>query len=169
MSTVIKHSLTLLSSLLLQFGSATYAADLIPGTSTPAKSVMNELPWKFSVQTDKAGDIQIQRFRSLKPIRKTKTGGLYLRSTLTSQQFNNNDEAHAHFRQQASFAHPEMGLSYAWDYLIISDDHVHHLYGECTLSENNFRQMVGNLKQALNIPVDRKEVSIFCRCGGGCK
>jgi len=118
MNALRKLSLILLGSLLLSASSVTCAADLIPGTSSPAKTVMKKLPWQFSVQTDKAGDMQILRFRPLKPIRKTSSGNLFLRSTLTSQQFNNSTEARAHFEQQASSAHPDMGLSYAWDYLV---------------------------------------------------
>ena len=165
--------------LLLCFSTIIQAGNQIPGTSSHAKGVVDKLPWQFTLKTKKlakkqsglTGSTQSQRvsFRSRKPIKKTNSGGIYLRGTLTSHRFNNADAARDHFQKQVTSAHPDMGLSYAWDYLVLTRNHIHHLYGECTISDSHFQQMIKNLDRILTSSGQMKNRTLLCRCGSGCR
>ena len=61
-------------------------------------------------------------------------------------------------------ADPDIGLSYAWDRLLLSGAVVYRLHAGCLWSEENFRRLAGRL-EAVVWPHQR----VACRCGGSCR
>ncbi len=67
---------------------------------------------------------------------------------------------------QIERAHPDMGLTYAWDLVVLDGVRLHHLHAPCLFSEDSFDLMSANLLKMINSPSDSV---LRCRCGGGCR
>jgi hypothetical protein len=156
-----------------------------PGSEAPlpVQRIVAGLPWRFDVSTTRrqaaeplADDKQpasaariTHQFVSAKPYRSTAQGLLFLRAELTLDQFDTPPQAEQAFTRIAAEAHPDMGLSYAWDHLILSDHSLLHLHASCAFSEPHFLQMVGELEKLAGPGEAGNTRALQCRCGGGCK
>lgn len=74
--------------------------------------------------------------------------------------------ANTEMRQWQARAHPDMGLSYEWDHMVLKKDQLYHLHAGCVFSEENFSQMRRNLEEMIGMDV--RATGLICRCGGGC-
>jgi len=156
-----------------------------PGAEAPlqVQRIVAGLPWRFDVSTtrhqgaDHLADGKepvatariTHQFVSAKPYRSTAQGLLFLRAGLTQEQFDTPVNAEQAFQGVAAEAHPDMGLSYAWDHLILSDHSLLHLHASCAFSESHFLQMVGELEKLVGPGEAGTTRALQCRCGGGCK
>ncbi len=127
----------------------------------PAQRIVAGLPWQFNVSTQQqratrpfshgSSDGWAQRisyqFISAEPYRSTAQGPLFLRAELTVERFESAGEAQQAFQSLLAKAHPDVGLSYAWDHLILSGNTLMHLHAGCVFSEENFLRMVSELEQ----------------------
>jgi len=139
-------------------------------------ALVRGLPWEFrqtsSLIVSKQGEAGAQTrydFVSSEPIRTGARGTVYLRAKLTVSEFSGVGIAHDHWRAMRGKAHPDMGLSYAWDYLIFREQAIYHLHAACTFSERSFDTMVANLSAIFPQQVDETAQTIRCNCGGGCR
>lgn len=139
-------------------------------------SIMSGLPWHFihaSGQVDnkkeQEGTSVRYQFVSTEPLGKTTQRHAYLRADLTVTDFNSPELAAEGFRLIQEKADPDMGLSYAWDYLILNDTRLYHIHTGCMMSEGNFGIMVGNLRQAVLQGESDQWQALQCTCGGGCE
>lgn len=103
------------------------------------------------------------------PVKETKRGGVFLKSSITRTQYLDQQSAGLAMQEKLKAAHPDMGLSYEWDYLVQSSDSIYHLHAGCVVSEQNFYNMAANLDELIARSNKGNIFSINCRCGGGCK
>lgn len=140
--------------------------------ATDYSGVVGNLPWGFVVSrqkhTPESEQLQHIRydFKSVHPIRKTVKKRVYLKAWLELTRFESTQAANAEMRQWQARAHPDMGLSYEWDYMILKKDQLYHLHAGCVFSEENFSQMSRNLEEMIGMDV--RATGLTCRCGGGC-
>ena len=138
--------------------------------------LMQGLPWEFkrnsSSITAEEGDASAEirwEFVSAKPVRMSAGGSLYLRADLTVSEFGKAGVAESRWQALLEKAHPDMGLSYAWDYLIFRGQVIYRLHADCTFSDSGFDSMIANLKAMLPQEDIEKAQTIRCSCGGGCR
>lgn len=108
-------------------------------------------------------------FVSEDPVRETSRGGVFLKADLESTQYRDNQKALEAMQEIQRLAHPDMGLSYEWDYLILNDDSIYHLHASCVFSEDWFNKMANNLDERVALSGNKHASRIYCRCGGGCR
>ncbi len=103
------------------------------------------------------------------PVRQTDSGEIFLKADLRYTQYKDKQKALAAMQEIQSLAHPDMGLSYEWDYLILSTDSIYHLHASCVFSEDLFNKMASNLDERIAASGNEYASTIHCRCGGGCR
>ena len=108
-------------------------------------------------------------FVSEDPVRETSSGGVFPRADLESTRYKDNQKALEAMLEIQRLAHPDMGLSYEWDYLILNNDSIYHLHASCVLSEDWFNKIASNLDERVALSANKHSSGIYCRCGGGCK
>lgn len=141
-------------------------------------AVVNELSWKFNVtseeieRAEQEGSSERKTLRldfvSKEPIKNTPNGNLYLRADLTVTEYSGKDAALNEWAAMIAKAHPDMGLSYAWDHLILNGQKIYHLHAACTFSEENMDVMTFNLRSIVVPDQHNVAPTIHCRCGSGC-
>ena len=107
-------------------------------------------------------------FVSREPIKKPPGGGLYLKADVTVTVYAEKSGALDAWKILISKAHPDMGLSYAWDHLILKEQSIYHLHAACTFSEENMDVMTFNFRSIVVPDQHNVAPTIHCRCGGGC-
>ena len=139
-------------------------------------ALVQGLPWEFkqissSIAAEQGGASAQTRydFVSAEPVRRDAQGALYLRADLTVSQFVEEGIAESRWRALQEKAHPDMGLSYAWDYLIFRGQAIYHLHAACSFSDRSFDTMVANLSAMFSRQEEAAEQTIRCNCGGGCR
>lgn len=144
--------------------------------------LMSSLPVKFLVtehnltgaelelqpMTRGAGSITRYKYVSQSPIQETTGGRIFLKAEMLHIQYKDVQKASAAMLETKIRAHPDMGLSYAWDYLLLNKDSIYHLHASCLFSKDWFEQMTSALNKHLSSSGEVPAMSIFCRCGGGC-
>ncbi len=125
------------------------------------------LPWDFSVSTEHLNAEHTTRvlFVSNEPIESSGTGAVFLRASLETRTFDRPAHASETFSKRALDAHPDTGLTYAWDLLVLDGNQLHHLHAPCIFSEESFDIMSANLLEMIS-PTSGSVLR--CRCGGGC-
>jgi len=106
---------------------------------------------------------------SKNPIQETGKRAVFLKADIRHIQYQDVQKATAAMLDLESRAHPDMGLSYEWDYLILDRESIYHLHASCVFSENWFEQMVNALNKQFDSSDLAYSAQIFCRCGGGCR
>ncbi len=126
------------------------------------------LPWEFSISTERsnAGETVRTMFVSSEPIDKPGTQAVFLRASLMTSTFDQPALAAEAFAKQAHDAHPDTGLTYAWDLLVLDGAQLHHLHAPCLFSQESFDTMSVNL---LGMISPASSQVLRCRCGGGCR
>lgn len=138
-------------------------------------TVVNELPWKFKLSSTVIDDEQQNAastrydYVSIEPLKKTSQGNVYLKVDLAVMEYNTAELASEELMGIKEKAHPDMGLSYAWDYLLLQGRSLYHLHTGCVVSEDNFDIMVSNLRKVVLQQGNDKAQALRCRCGGGCR
>ncbi len=152
------------------------AAETADGAKADYSVILEGLPLKFrhtsSPLKDKPENAETSTrydFVSIKPLKKTARGAVYLKADLTVTSYRSSEAATQALRNIREKAHPDMGLSYAWDYLLLQDKRLYHLHSGCVISEENFDIMVDNLRKHIFQEGDVAHAAIRCRCGGGCR
>ncbi len=77
--------------------------------------------------------------------------------------------AEAAFEELLAGADPNIGLSYAWDKLLLSGTLIYRLHAGCIFSEANFRRRAERLEGAVRRRTGSDLRVVACRCGGGCR
>ncbi len=132
------------------------------------ETIIQGLPWKFSISTEQsnAGETTRTLFVSNEPIENSGAGAVYLRASLETRTFDQPEPAAEAYSKQALDAHPDTGLTYAWDLLVLDGNQLHHLHAPCLFSEESFDMMSANLLKMISPSSDS---ILRCRCGGGCR
>ncbi len=169
------HPRVLSVALAIAFGlAAGAAAETIVGTDLEAAELVADLPWAFEVTVEPATDETAvrttrYRFRSTAPVEKTAAGSIYLRANLTALEHADASSAEAAFEELLAGADPNIGLSYAWDKLLLSGVLIYRLHAGCIFSEGNFRRMAERLEGAVRRRKGADLREADCRCGGDCR
>jgi hypothetical protein len=160
-------------------GLAGDAAETEPTPVLDPVQIVEGLPWTFEIGTiDASGEHDTSAagvgsirydFTSTEPYNKTAQGKRFLRAELEITRYDSREVADAAYRRLLADAHPDMGLSYAWDRVILAAGALFHLHAGCTFSESSFGQMAGRLDALVRQPDDGAGDAFFCRCGGGCR
>ncbi len=131
------------------------------------ETVTQGLPWEFSISTEQTEADNTTRtlFVSSDPIENSGTRNVFLRASLETRTFDRPAQASEAFAEQAHDAHPDTGLTYAWDLLVLDGARLHHLHAPCLFSGESFDIMSANLLEMIS-PTSRQVLR--CRCGGGC-
>jgi len=137
---------------------------IIPGTDSSCNELVSELPWAFNIEQKEGTNRRIS-FASQEA---TKKGGVQLKMFLESSSYNSREATTDAFLQISNKAHPDMGITYGWDLILIQETRIYHLHADCTLSESNFMVMARALELIVSPSNNQKEPSLLCRCGGGC-
>ncbi len=103
------------------------------------------------------------------PVRETGRGEIFLKADLRYTRYKDKQKALAAMEEIQSLAHPDMGLSYEWDYLILNTHSIYHLHASCVFSEDLFNKMASNLDERVTASGNKHSSTIHCRCGGGCR
>ena len=146
--------------------------------------IVNGLPQNFLVtETNITPDDELKKqpdsqdivaniryeFVSESPVRETGRGKIFLKADLRYTHYGDKQKALAAMQEIQSLAHPDMGLSYEWDYLILNTDSIYHLHASCVFSEDLFNKMASNLDERVAASGNKHSSTIHCRCGGGCR
>ncbi len=173
------------------FSAAQEALDTTPALALDPAQIVEGLPWTFAITTtvttgqdaSTTGDADeppdtlsepsatslFHLFTSSEPYRETEQAKLFLRADLQVTQFEDPETAELAFQRIRDAAHPDMGLSYEWDHVILDTDALFHLHAACTFSEASYRQMVERLEAIARRTDNGGEQIIDCRCGASCK
>ncbi len=142
---------------------------IIPGTGTACLSLVKDLPWNFDLASNKKNDLSDILYTSYATIGKQ---AVKIRLRLEIIAFANKEEVGEELRERYSTADPDMGLSYAWDFIADHNLHLYHLHADCILSEANFVSIADALTEILE-PTDlfqnNNQSAFLCRCGGPCR
>lgn len=104
-------------------------------------------------------------FRSTRPIREDEAGKTFLRYRLRVLEYESAASASAASRALLESAHPDTGLSYAWDLVARHGGRMYWLSAPCLLSSSHWQRLRTALLEGLpDTDVDGFE----CRCGRGC-
>ncbi|HBH36568.1 MAG TPA: hypothetical protein DDW45_09635 [Gammaproteobacteria bacterium] len=149
-------------------------AETADETKVDYSVIFDGLPWEFRHTSTPLKEEQAETstrydFVSIKPLKKTARGAIYLKADLTVIAYRSSETATEALRNIQGKAHPDMGLSYAWDYLLLQDKRLYHLHSGCVMSEENFDIMVKNLRKGISREGDIQQAALRCRCGGGCR
>ncbi len=149
------------------------AGETIAGTELEATQLVSDLPWAFEVTiepaTEEAGVTTTRyRFKSTAPIEKTAEGATYLRTKLTVLEYGEARSADAAFEELLAGADPRIGLSYAWDSVLLSGALIYRLHAGCLFSKANFRRLADRLEEAVRRTASDLRAA-FCWCGSGCE
>jgi hypothetical protein len=109
-------------------------------------------------------------FRSKKPISKNADGSsIYLRFSLMVLTYQK--KAHAKTAYGALFkeCHPDTGLTYAWDAVVLADKRLMWLHAPCLLSEANWLKLSKRLEEDPLLAEAATGRIFECRCGSGCR
>ena len=140
-------------------------------------AVMSGLPWSFrqtaTLLPDKGRDGNATTIRydfvSTALGHDAPQGKLFLKAYLTVSSYEQADAAASAWQSMLAKVHPDTGLTYAWDYLLLQNLILYHLHAACTFSEDNFEIIMQNLGSIiLENKLDTQEI-LHCRCGGGCR
>ncbi len=109
------------------------AAEIVAGTDLEAAKLVADLPWAFEVTVEPATEdaairITRYRFKSTAPIEKTAAGVVFLQADLTALEHADASSAEAAFDELLAGADPNIGLSYAWDKLLLSGALIYRLH-----------------------------------------
>lgn len=139
-------------------------------------AIVSGLPWEFDQSAammnggeEQAGRSSRYDFVSKEPLSKTPGGNISLKVELRITVYDTPDLAAETFSLIREKADPDMGLSYAWDYLLRRDKAIYHLHTGCIVSEGYFDIMVSNLRGAVYREGGDEPQALRCRCGGGCR
>lgn len=132
------------------------------------ESIVRDLGWRFVVKTEEVDHSRTIRheYVSVEPVDESPTERTFLRASLTTTLFPTEEQALATFTELAASADPDVGLSYAWDYVVLDGPRIFHLHAGCLFSDDAFAVMTGNLDRWAAAGPDRV---LRCRCGGGCE
>jgi len=132
------------------------------------ETITQGLPWEFSVSTELPETDSTTRtlFVSREPLKNSGVQAVFLRASLETRTFDQPAQAAEAFATQAHGAHPDTGLTYAWDLLVLDGAQLHHLHSPCLYSEEFFSMMSANLLKMIS-PTPSQVLR--CRCGGGCR
>jgi hypothetical protein len=140
--------------------------------------ITEDLPWAFVVSgigevsgeaapgIDEVESLEL-RLRSAEPIRETAEGKLFLELSLVSREFAGVDPAVTAFDFMRRNADRDIGLSYAWDAVMVVGDRMYHLHAPCSLSKTHFDALVAKLGRLVAANPAAAPM-LRCRCGGGC-
>ncbi len=153
---------------------AAAAAETIAGTDLEAAELVADLPWAFEVTVEPATEEAAvrttrYRFKSTAPVEKTAAGAIYLRANLTALEYADASSAETAFEELLAGADPNIGLSYAWDKLLLSGTLIYRVHAGCIFSEENFRRMAERLEGAVRRRTGADLRVATCWCGGGCQ
>lgn len=137
----------------------------IPGSEVSCGELVSELPWLFIIHVKESQPIRIT-YMSLQGNQQSNPN---LNMFLEINDHENREAAAKTFSQMRQQADPDMGLSYAWDQVLIRDKQIYHLHADCTLAEQYFTSMGKALERIIKPSGEHLPQSFFCRCGGGCK
>ncbi len=169
------HPRVLGVTLALAFGlAAGAAAETIAGTGLEAADLVADLPWAFKVTVEPAIEEAAvrttrYRFKSTAPIERTAQGAVYLRVDVRALEHADAGSAETVFEELLAGADPNIGLSYAWDQLLLSGAMIYRLHAGCIFAEENFRRMAERLEGAVQRRTGADLRVVDCRCGGGCQ
>ncbi len=161
----IFHRLFVLLAFLVFGVGNSIASCVIPGTIFSCNKLVDDLPWQFQFEQDSKDDFYL-RMQSQEG---TGQPGVSLKITLEVGRYESNYDAEHAFAQALKKAHPDMGLSYGWDLILVRSKRFYHLHADCTLAEQYFNNMAGTLREITDMVDNHKPLLLYCRCGGGCK
>ncbi len=128
------------------------------------------LPQSFVVDgTEMTTGGRVYRLRSTEPIEHSAAGAVYLRASLTLSRPEGAAAPSEEIGRLLAGADPDVGLSYAWDFVTANAGSVVHLHAGCTFPEESFLVLVGALARESAREAGRDAASFWCRCGGGCR
>jgi hypothetical protein len=151
--------------LLFQLPELAVATCTIPGTGNNCQDLVSELPWLFKIHVKEEKPIRIVYLSSPEKLKSTPK----LKIILDIGEYKNNESATEDFSKIYEKAHPDMGLSYGWDLILVLDKRTYHLHADCTLAEKYFILMANTLKHIVDPFAKNPPQSFLCRCGDGCK
>ncbi len=173
-ATVVTAAVAILSTAIM-FSAETPAdtiteADcLIPGTGATCLSLVKDLPWKFDLDSKKKDELSAIIYTSHEKIKKP-SAKLQLRLEIIA--FASKKRAEKALREKYSSADPDMGLSYAWDFIAVQNMYLYHLHADCMLAESHFISATDALNEILtaaDLFQKNNNSAFFCRCGGPCR
>lgn len=142
-----------------------------PAPGGPALSeaaVVQGLPWLFTKASEilDSGGSTRTTYISTEPIEGSGATSVFLEAFLSTTSFDNSAMAIESFSEQVYHAHPDTGLTYAWDLVLLDGARLYHLHADCLFSEEVFDTMSANLYRIVNTD---EVLALRCRCGGGCQ
>ena len=162
---VCLFQVTVLLLFLLLCVSPVKASCIIPGTTSTCSELVGDLPWRFDVAADKGETVRITYVSP----DGTNQKGVRLKMWLEVSKYESPETAARKFSLISKKAHPDMGLSYAWDFVVAKGERIYHLHADCTLAEQHFNSMSQALKGIIHPAGKPAPSGLFCRCGGGCR
>jgi hypothetical protein len=128
-----------------------------------------DLPGRFVIDSTQDGEQGLVfRLRSAEVIGSRPRGPLYLRASVKISELADTTAATAEVLRRLAAADPDVGLSYAWDFVIVGVGSVVHLHAACTFSEESFLILAHALTES-SLSADPPPAAFWCRCGGGCR
>ena len=158
------------------YASAPVSDETAENATVDYSVIVNGLPWAFDQLPQEKNDREDSKlissryhFVSKEPLGKTTGGNTSIKVELSVTDYGTPELAEENFLLIREAADPDMGLSYAWDYLLRQERAIYHLHTGCIVSEANFDIMLSNLTAAVSREGEGEPQVLRCRCGGGCQ
>lgn len=138
---------------------------IIPGTENTCDELLSSLPWQFNIEKEEGDAVHIS-FLSLEEVQQS---GVRLKISLNVKNFESQEIASKTFSSVCKEADPDMGLTYAWDLVMVQGMRYYHLHADCILAEQHFHSISQALMRIIGKDDKAQQKSLLCRCGGGCR
>ena len=109
-------------------------------------------------------------FKSIEPINNTNNNKTFKRFKFSVFEYMNKEIAEINYHSLLSGSHPDMGLTYSWDLVILIDSKLYWLNADCLFSNDNWEILKNAFIASVNKNIDENTLLTYfsCRCGSGC-
>jgi hypothetical protein len=125
-------------------------------------------PTKYSFLNKGIKEMQRCSFKSHKSISENSQGKTFLRFKLSIFEYKSAAAAKSALDALLESSDPNIGLSYAWDYVVNVGTKVYWLNAPCLLSKQNWQQLAAQLEKNI-LKNSQQNNSFECHCGLNCK
>lgn len=126
---------------------------------------------RYSFLQDNLINCRTYHFTSINPINKDAINKkTYKRFMFSVFEYSDGKVAKLNYHSLLSSSHPDMGLSYSWDFITLIDSKLYWLNAGCLFSYDNWQVLKNSFKKSVIKKNDDTFQTYFkCRCGSGCQ
>lgn len=127
---------------------------------------------RYSFLQENLINCRTDHFISINPINKDGINKkTFKRFKFSVFDYTDNKIAELNYHALLSSAHPDMGLSYSWDFVILIDSKLYWLNAGCLYSSDNWQTLKNSFIASVDKSINNNSFLTYfnCRCGSGCQ